>query len=473
MGKTEISLQKQNTNEYLISPFRQITKIGDPFVMYDTASHKYYMYCTGGLFRCWSSETMKTWKEEGDSYQKTVKSFGTQKYWAPEVFEYRGTYYMVYSAADDTGIMSIGLASSERPEGPYTDVSDTPLFSPGYSVIDADLLFDEDGKIYLYYAKDNPGNIVNGKRTSQIFGIELLPDLSGTVGEPVLLATPEAEWETCSGSVVWNEGPCVFRCNGIYYLLYSANYYASVSYCIGYATSDTPLGPYTKYKNNPILKGDGVFTSGTGHCSVTHSPDGTELYIVYHSHTDVTNTSNPVADRTPCVDRLIVREDGTLAVNGPSVARQPLPSGALDLYKQYDGVSILSSYSPLTGSPENLKDGYVPCRSMAEDCIYSFTADENGCITVCYDAPVSLNSLWIYGVRYPELSPGSVYAVINGVYMTGELSFSQDIPQSPVIITGSSLPGGTAVSEIKLYFSACSASGSSAAICEILTVVNG
>ena len=213
----DIANSRQNGADYFVSPYRQISHIGDPFVLYDEASGKYYMYCTGGKFRCWSSDTFKSWTEHGDAYTVTEKSFGTQNYWAPEVYKWNGAYYMVYSAArkvegslSSTGLRhSIGLAKADNPAGPFTDVYDHPLFAPDYSVIDASLLFDDDGKIYLYYARDCSENVVDGKKTSQVYGIELASDLSGTVGEPVLLATPTSAWELKSGGTLWNEGPCV------------------------------------------------------------------------------------------------------------------------------------------------------------------------------------------------------------------------------------------------------------------------
>ena len=473
----EIPNSAQNAADYFSNPYRSINHIGDPFVLYDEASGKYYMYCTGGKFKCWSSDSFSSWSCEGDAYTATDKSFGTQSYWAPEVYQWNGAYYMVYSAArkvegslSSTGLRhSIGLAKADSPAGPFTDVYDHPLYAPDYSVIDASLLFDDDGKIYLFYAKDCSENVVDDKKTSQVFGIELAQDLSGTVGEPVLLATPQAAWEKQSGSTLWNEGPCVFKKNGAYYLLFTANYYASAAYSVGYATSASPLGTYTKAAENPILRGDGVYTSGTGHCSVTRSPDGTELYLVYHSHADVTQTTNPIANRTPCFDKLTVRPDGRLAVSGASVAMQPIPSGANGLYKKYDGVTVTSSFRTLSGNVGNLIDGIVPFGRTDADSIYRF-ADGEGCITLAYDTPIKLHSLWIYGMSMAQFSPKNVYAVINGTYKTKVRHFSTSIALTPVVLTFDGLPDGTRVRRVDLYFTCADSAGNSAAVSEVITV---
>ena len=433
---------------FMTCPYREISHIGDPAAIYVPETGKYYMYCTGGKFKCWSSETMKHWDPIGDSYLATEKTFGTRCFWAPEVYSYNGAYYMVYSASNDEKLHSIGIARSEKPEGPFTDLYDHPLFSPGYSVIDGSLLFDED-RIYLFYSRDCSQNYVNGIRTSQTYGVEVKKDLSGIIGEPVLLATPVSPWEKKSGSVLWNEGPCCFRHNGTYYLLFTANYYASSHYCVGYATATAPLGPYTKSPDNPIVIGDGVTTSGTGHCNSLLSSDGTERYMIYHSHFDVKDTDNPIANRTPCCDKMIIREDGSLVVNGPSIARQPLPSGARGLEKKYSGVTVTADILPVSGSLSMLTDGIVAYTPHADRDICRFSG--NFTVTVRYDEPVALDALWIYSAYNAENHP-SVTAVFNRKYRTDPQSFPGTPAIEPVVFTGASLPDAEKVSEIALSF---------------------
>lgn len=419
---------KEKTISGYISPFRSIRRIGDPFILYDDVTARYYMYCTGGHYQCWSSDTMEEWIPHGDSYLVTEKSFGTVNYWAPEVYKIGDTFYQVYSAARMIGDLkrhSIGIASSKSPTGPFIDLYDRPLYAPDYSVIDASLFFDDDGRIYLYYSRDCSENYVDGKRTSQSFGIEVKPDFSGTVGEAVLLATPTAPWELVSETPVWNEGPCVFKRAGIYYLLFTANYYASVHYAVGYATAKSPLGPFVKAAENPIVVGDGIYTSGTGHCNVTYSPDRSEMYMVYHSHADVTNTTNPVADRTPCVDKIVFDADGKMSVNGPFVAKQPYLSGVCGLCKKQSGVTVTSDFG---GDTALLTDGAITAGKA-----YRFSG--KGSITLTYNCPIALESLWLYSDQNAENAPQSVYAIFNGTQKTEPQHFLGDLPYSPVVFS--------------------------------------
>ena len=60
---------------------------------------------------------------------------------------------------------------------------------------------------------------------------------------------------------------------------------------------------------------------GTGHNSITHSPDGKEMFIVYHGRT--TRTGD---ERVVFIDRMEVK-DGEIKVYGPTTTPQKLPWG--------------------------------------------------------------------------------------------------------------------------------------------------
>lgn len=461
-----------NETEYFVSPYSEITHIGDPYVLYDAESQLFYMYCTGGFFKGWVSENLNSWTPLGHTYAMTEKSFATENFWGPEVYAYNGAYYMVYSASRMIGEQkrhSIGLAKAETPAGPFFDVYDRPLFAPDYSVIDASLLFDDDGRVYLFYSRDCSENTVAGKRTSQIYGIELKPDLSATIGEPVLLTTPDTSWEFQSGNTRWNEGPCVFKENGMYYLLYSANYYASNSYSVGYATASSPLGAYTKYANNPILKGDGVSVAGTGHCNVFRSPDGKDLYMVYHAQTDV---ANPSGNRKPCIDKLIVGADGTLRVSGPSLVMQPTPSGVNAIYRLQNSVTITSTYATALGEVDNLCDGVISYSGVLPTDLYRFTIADGGCIQLQFATPTDLHAIWVYGIKYTALTPKDIYAVVNDTYKTAVKAFPSTAME-PAILSFASLPEDVLANNVKLYFTAQDTASSMGALSEIVILTNG
>jgi len=318
---------KEGTGEWYFRNDLGITDIGDPFVL-KVSKDCYYMYCTSAPngFYCWKSEDLVNWTDAKMCYVQYEDAWSVDCFWAPEVVAYEGKYYMYYTARNQENSLRIGLAVSDAPDGPFLDVVNEPLFDFGYAVIDANVFIDEDGAKYLYYSRDCSENIVHGIRKSEIYGIRLSEDMLSVTGEAVKLLTPEQRWEIASGDTWWNEGPEMIKHEGIYYLSYSANFFASPAYSLGYATSAYPLGPFVKAEENPILtSGTKKDVSGTGHHSFAWSPDDTELWAVYHSHTDLVK---PDGNRKVNIDRAGFTEEGKLYINGPLTTMQPMPSGA-------------------------------------------------------------------------------------------------------------------------------------------------
>ena len=342
-------------------------EFGDPYVLH-VKGDKYYMYGTGAGARngfvAYSSTDLVNWKNEGQVFFASNKNGWSDStasydgaYWAPEVYERKGKFYMFYSAqwkenpTNEYENFRIGVAVANNPTGPFIDLHNRPLFDPGYPIIDANVYFAEDGKAYLYYSRCCYKHPVQSEisewakqkgwydeiEESWVYGVELKPDFSGVVGEPVMLLRPpvkmddrQAEWESRSVTSRevnrrWTEGSVTFKKNNTFYMMYSANYFGGKNYAVGYATAKHPLGPYTKSGNNPVLQkntGQGGVVSGTGHNSITWSPDGKEMFCVYHGRTTETGDQ-----RVVFIDRMKILNDGTLQVAGPTTKPQPLPSG--------------------------------------------------------------------------------------------------------------------------------------------------
>ena len=305
------------------NPVGGIVPIGDPFAL--KHGDTYYLYGTSPPrhgFKVWESANLVDWKDKGLALDSRAdgNKWGVNRFWAPEVVYYNNKFYMTYSAGGKDGIMRIALAASEKPLGPFINLK-APLFDRGTSFIDGHI-FIEDGTPYLFYVKDCSQNIINGRHISQIFVQEMSEDLLSLKGSPRLAIQPDQQWEGLQKDYQWNEGPFVLKHKEIYYLMYSANFFASADYGIGYATASSPLGPWRKYEENPIAEKDlSLGVSGPGHNSVTTSPDGSELFIVYHSHSD---PENPRRGRTMNIDRLYF-EGGLLKVKGPTRTPQPMP----------------------------------------------------------------------------------------------------------------------------------------------------
>lgn len=306
----------------MINVLTDIVKIGDPFVLYDNGF--YYMYATSSIGNLSTKDGIFCWKGEeydkltlcGCCYDKS-DSFGYDCFWAPEVVKRAdGKYIMHFTAKDRIdGVLRTGVAVSDSPEGPFKDATEgKPMFDIGTATIDASCYVEGD-KAYLYFVKDCSTNIINGIHTSQIYVAEIDSSLTKLISQPKLISTPSQPWEThslpapCVGQIedfklkenqtywLWNEAPSLIKHGGKYYLTYSANCFDSRYYSVGYAVSDSPLGPFEKYKNNPIMEYIPNKLSGPGHNSFFTDKNG-NLMCAYHCHTFY---EKPSGNRRYCV----------------------------------------------------------------------------------------------------------------------------------------------------------------------------
>ncbi len=405
-----------------------INQIGDPFVL-KASDGKYYCYPTSDPnngYKVWVSEDMVNWEEQGlNAYSKERDSWEKGDFWAPEVYEWQAKYYMYYTARwKENNSLRIGVAVSDDPLGPFKDIKNAPMFDFGYAVIDANILFDEDGENYLYYSRDCSENEYEGYNESHIYGIKLTEDLLGVEGEPVLLAQPDQPWELASGSYRWNEGPLVFKREGIYYLMYSANFYADKNYSLGYATSEEPLGTFTKYENNPILytQTDWPEISGPGHHCITQSPSGQHWYVVYHTH------SVPAiggGDRQVNIDLMGFRADGSIYINGPTIAKQLKPA---EMDNIISGLKISKNGEEV----KQLTDGEIALYTEDQVKTPLVSLEEKDIIEIQFDAEQTIKSLLLYdgASKYQKLS--SVWVEFSNGYQISHLTFP-DFPGEPAI----------------------------------------
>lgn len=364
----------------------------DPFVFKDKDG-AYYLYATSGGsygYRVYTSTNLVEWEAKGYCLRRgdvyVDPEIGTRTYneskgeytvstyynfWAPEVFEHNGVYYMAYTAQEH-----LGIATSDSPLGPFTNDADSYLFpheNTGYAdgetgatvstmkCIDGHFYKDDDGTVYLYFVSCGPFSM-NGDSIdhgNNIWGGPFdLETLTFAAGYPKKLVEHDNKnevkydgWVNTStlsflrpnyydGSAV-AEGPEMLKYNGKYYLTFSQDGYTSTQYSVFYVTSDSPLGPWSAKKlafitadqeqkdtNNPHLY-------GVGHHCFTTSPDDSELIIVYHAHRnngDPNGTGSSVEERRVCLDLAGFDESGNFFAGRkqkgfPTATAQVLPSG--------------------------------------------------------------------------------------------------------------------------------------------------
>ena len=425
------------------------TEGADPDVLYITEGKdagSYYMYVTSDSLGCngylaYKSSDLVNWECVGTAFSvvenyydetvgHTIASYLTTDYWAPEVIYDAQTklYYMFYNADryDDAGYFYGDIAVSADPAGPFVSynkylgnapvqidaendiwayepvfdfsqmASTHPLYessSNGYmKVIDLNPFVDPvSGQKYVYFCHDVSSAL--GIAKSSIYVMKLNLNYTPDYSSVAVLTT--AESTLAEGKV--NEAPWMLynEQSGMYYLLYSANRYYQAYYCIRVAVSDSPVGPFTKLRQNEggyLLYADDVaWASGTGHCSVVRR-DGQD-YIVYHAHKEKTEDT---LIRGIAMDELhwVTNSSGLLVpvVNGPSTADMPLTAGE---YKNIASSAIVSATNVASGNVDALTDGIISHRasSFLQDTLFD---GSSATITMQFNAPETICGVMIY-----------------------------------------------------------------------------
>lgn len=281
----------------------QAASCADPFVFKGVKPDtNWYLYCTsdalsetergsdGELVQhempTFRSRDLTTWTYTGDAFAH-VPSWLTSDagMWAPDVVFRGGRYYLYYTASDTSlpgGGSAIGVATSTRPTGPWTD-SGRPVVAPADAATEPGSkrwtydpeVVSANGRTYLYF-----GSYFGG-----VFVRELSADLMSSI--------PDTERRIAIDNRY--EGTFIVRHGGWYYFMGSATNCcngALTGYSVFAARSRSPLGPFRdrdgvsilapRVGGTPALSQNGDRWVGTGHDAVITDLAGQD-WIVYHA----------------------------------------------------------------------------------------------------------------------------------------------------------------------------------------------
>lgn len=235
-----------------------------------------------------SSPDLKTWTKHPAVLHVDNVSWAKYALWAPSVINANGRYYLFFGANDiqnNDQLGGIGVAVSDRPEGPFSDALGHPLIDSivnGAQPIDQFVFRDDDGSFYMYYGGWRHCNMV---RLSADL-LHVIPFDDGTMYREV---TPEG----------YVEGPFMMKRDGKYYFMWSEGGWMGPDYSVAYAIADSPFGPFERV--GKILEQDPRVATGAGHHSVIEDPRDGRCYIVYHRRP---LTTDHASQRETCIDRL-------------------------------------------------------------------------------------------------------------------------------------------------------------------------
>ena len=298
-----------------------INNITDPEIYFEDGIYYIYGTKSGGAsdgVQCFTTSDFVNFENRGIVLAKK-DAYGDKSIVAANIVKQGDIYYMFYLQESSTlNINTTSFATASSPLGPFVSEEKVPLVSNS-DIIGGQPFIDEDGTVYLVYTRTTGGNKTHIAKVNLADGKAEL-DLS----TESMLILPTEEWEYAKASVA--ECGYIIKHNGTYYLIYAGGNYNS-TYGVGYATSNSIYGPYTKYAYNPIMwSNDQAF--GNGAASTFVSPDNTEHFIIYlrnNGHT-VTRPLNTCIDRIRFVPNPFGGPD-ILEIAGATVTPQKLPSG--------------------------------------------------------------------------------------------------------------------------------------------------
>ncbi len=237
--------------------------------------------------------------------------------WAPDAASANGKYYLYFPVKDKQDIFRIGVAISDKPEGPFKAESE-PI--RGSYSMDPAVFKDDDGKFYMYFGGIWGGQLQRWNKNKYDSTLKnrageeqaVLPRIARMNADMKSFAEPVREIKLVgqNGETFTEkendkrffEAAWMHKYNGKYYLSYSTG----DSHFICYATGDNPYGPFT-YQGvilNPV-------EGWTNHHSIVEHNG--KWYLFYHD----TQLSGKTHLRNVKVTELQHNADGSIQTISP------------------------------------------------------------------------------------------------------------------------------------------------------------
>lgn len=187
----------------------------------------------------------------------------SKQLWAPDAAYKDGKYFLYFPARDKQGIFRIGVAVGDKPEGPFTP---DPDYIKGSYSVDPAVFVDDDGQAYMYFGglwggqlqcfqqgndafdaawqgpkePSGEGAVAMGPRAAR-----MTDDMRGFASEvqELVINAPETGKPILADDHDrrFFEAAWLHKKDGVYYFSYSTG----DSHYLCYATSSSPLGPFT------------------------------------------------------------------------------------------------------------------------------------------------------------------------------------------------------------------------------------
>ena len=272
--------------KYYSNPVWKNSSCADPSVL--KYGDYFYCYSTDNNCNVLRSADLVNWEKVGTAFtQQTrpawiLKEDGTKPYiWAPCCIYRKGVFYLYYSVSAGIGLnkSGFGVATSNKPEGPFTDHGPIVQVGDGCGT---------NGNIDAFFWEENGTPYIIWGSYSGIFISELTPD-------GLSLKYPKSpRGITQIATTAW-EGPYIYKKNGYYYFFGSNGTCCKgdeSTYNVQVARATSLMGPYKNKKGENILDVKGSYKMlvpndyavGAGHNAEIMVDDAGDEWFIYHSY---------------------------------------------------------------------------------------------------------------------------------------------------------------------------------------------
>lgn len=261
----------------------------DPMILPYPKENKYFLYSNKRVIpgldaaqvAYYESDDLIWWMQPKLAYRNDEDFWGPLDYWAPEVHEWQGKYYLFCSYRAAGGYRRCQCHVADTPRGPFLTIKNAPVTPDDWQCLDGTLYVDRQSKPWMIFCHEWP-QVQDG----QMVAIPLNEDLGDAIGDPVILfRASEAPWKGKPGDRGYpkgigcariTDGPFLYRAqNGELLMLWSS--FAPTGYAVGYARSLSGeiQGPW-KQEEEPLYDQDG------GHAMLFHDLRG-KLVMTLHT----------------------------------------------------------------------------------------------------------------------------------------------------------------------------------------------
>jgi arabinan endo-1,5-alpha-L-arabinosidase len=257
--------------------------IRDCFVVPYAPERRYYLFSTSvdeawatppSGFHVYTGTDLQHWDGPTLAFRPPADFWSDRHYWAPEVYQYQGRYYLFASFKAEDVAHGTQILAGDHPGGPFRPHSAGVVTPREWECLDGTLHVGEDGQPWVVFVHEWM-QVGDG----EICATRLSADLTHTEGDTtVLFRGSDASWNTtyAGRDHFVTDGPFLYRAkNGELLMLWSSFTRGVYGQGVARSVSGNVLGPW-RHDPEPLYSDDG------GHGMLFHTFEGQLMLALHH-----------------------------------------------------------------------------------------------------------------------------------------------------------------------------------------------